>query len=490
MPWWPSLLRVRLTLWFTLVLGAPLIAFAIASYVIFERTLVSRTDQFMRDALSAFSRELVAERRFAPSTDRAVRTTLDEVRFRELQILIFDDSARVLGVGLSADPVPTDRPAGEPIDVSLVANALRRIAATDTAALTLAGGAGDFRVRSRPFVLGAEQIRLVGAYPLRDMQDILGRIRQAFFVVIPLLLVSAALGGYFLAKRSLSPVSAMGARAAEISATNLHERLPVASAGDELGGLATVINDLLDRLERAFAQQRRFMADASHELRTPTAILRSEADVTLSREHRSESEYRESVVVMQDAAKRLTRIVDDLFLLARADAGHLLVRQDQLELEDIVHGATRGVRHIAERRDVRVALHPVIEAPFRGDADLLGRLVLNLLDNAIKHSPSGAAVEVELARRGGSYEISVTDGGPGIPPDVRERIFERFFRVDVARSRSGTTETSGAGLGLAIARHIAEAHGGRLELCESRPGHTEFRITLPVNCNEPDTVTV
>jgi two-component system, OmpR family, sensor kinase len=490
MRWWPSLLRVRLTLWFTLVLGAPLIAFAVASYVIFERTLVSRTDQFMRDALTAFSRELVAERRLAPSTDRAVRTTLDEVRFRELQILILDDSARVLGVGASAEPLPTDRPSGPPIDVQLVANALRQHAATSVVALTLSDTLGGFRVRSRPFVLGGESIRLVGAYPLRDMHDILERILNAFLVVIPLILVSAAIGGYFLAKRSLSPVSAMGARAAEISATNLHERLPVASPGDELGGLATVINDLLDRLERAFAQQRRFMADASHELRTPTAILRSEADVTLSREHRSESEYRESVVVMQDAANRLTRIVDDLFLLARADAGHLVVRQDQLYLEEIVQGATRGVRHIADRRAVRVVLHPFIEAPLRGDADLLGRLVLNLLDNAIKHSPGGAAVEVELSRQGESYEISVVDSGPGIPPDVQERIFERFFRVDVARSRSETTETSGAGLGLAIARHIAEAHGGRLELRQSRPGHTEFRVTLPVNCNEPGVVTV
>src|SRR5262249_30081953 len=153
----------------------------------------------------------------------------------------------------------------------------------------------------------------------------------------------AATGGYLLARRSLAPVASMAARAAAISASNLDERLPV-GGGDELVGLARVMNDLLDRLERAFGQQRRFVADASHELRTPTAILRSEADITLSRPHREEAEYRESLGVMQDAARRLTRIVDDLFLLARADAGHLVPERQRMYLEDLVQEATRAVQ--------------------------------------------------------------------------------------------------------------------------------------------------
>src|SRR5262249_46547083 len=155
-----------------------------------------------------------------------------------------------------------------------------------------------------------------------------------------LLLAAAAAGSYFLARRSLSPVSTMGARAAAISASNLSERLPVSSGNDEFTSLANVINGLLDRLDKAFSQQRRFMADASHELRTPVTILRSEAEVTLSRPHREESEYRESVAVMLDESQRLARIVDDLFLLARVDAGHAVVRSNEIELESIVHSTT------------------------------------------------------------------------------------------------------------------------------------------------------
>jgi signal transduction histidine kinase len=241
-----------------------------------------------------------------------------------------------------------------------------------------------------------------------------------------------------------------------------------------------VINDLLDRLEESFAQQRRFVADASHELRTPAAILRTEADVTLSRDHRPESEYRASVTVIQDAARRLARIVDELFLLARADAGHLVAQRVPLYLEDVVHDVVRAVQAVAEQRGVRIELGQLIEAPATGDPDLLGRLLLNLLDNAIKYSPEGEAVGVEMTRRDGCCAITVVDAGPGIPPAAHDRIFERFFRVDAARSRGESEATSGAGLGLAIARRVAEMHAGRLELVGSRPGRTEFRLTLPV----------
>ena len=327
--------------------------------------------------------------------------------------------------------------------------------------------------------LRGQRFTLTGTYPLTDIEEVLDRIRKLFAVAIPLLVLFAATGGYFLAKRSLAPVSAMASRAADISATNLHARLPVGGGG-EVVRLAQVVNALLDRLETSFEQQRRFMADASHELRTPAAILRTEADVTLSREHRTEAEYRESMAVMQDAARRLTRIVDDLFLLARADSGHLVPRTDDLYLEELVHDAARGVRHVADKRAVRVVIGSVIEAPFVGDADLLGRLLLNLLDNAIKYSPDGGAVDIEMVRRDGHYMIAVIDRGPGIPPESRDRVFERFYRADVVRSRNEASATSGAGLGLAIARRIAGLHGGELELADTRPGRTEFRLTLPV----------
>jgi signal transduction histidine kinase len=232
----------------------------------------------------------------------------------------------------------------------------------------------------------------------------------------------------------------------------------------------------------AFAQQRRFMADASHELRTPVAILRTEADVTLSRPTRTEAEYRDSIAIMRDSAHRLGRIVDDLFLLARADAGHLPLRREPLYLEEIVDEAARAVRALAEERHVRVELLPLDDSPFTGDADLLGRVLLNLLDNAIKHSPPGGTVTLALTRSARDYQVTVADEGAGIPIEAQPHIFDRFFRADKSRSREGalTGDSSGAGLGLAIGRWIAEAHGGRLELVRSDARGSEFRMTLPV----------
>ncbi len=476
---WPASLRARLTLWFTLVLGTPLIAFAFGSYEIFSRTLLDRTDQFVSDALTAFSRELVAERRMLPDVATTARKTVEEVRFRELQIVILDSAGAVLAIGAAAQE-PAGAGARLPLDIDRLLATLRGLP-WQPSTQTLTDAKGGFRLHSRPFSLDDAPVRVTAVYPLHDVGAVLDRIRRAFLIVIPLLLVSAAAGGYFLARRSLSPVTAMAQRASEIGASTLHERLPVTTPGDELGGLATVINDLLDRLEKSFALQRRFMADASHELRTPAAILRTEADVTLSRATRSEDEYRASFGVMQDASRRLTRIVDDLFLLARADAGHLVVRSEQLVLEDVVLDAVRGIRPIADQGGVRVELHDMAEAPVDGDPDLLGRLVLNLLDNAVKFSAPGSVVVVNLSRDAGRGVVTVTDAGPGIPPDAQARVFERFFRVDAARSRVGASATSGAGLGLAIARRIAEAHGGTLELAESRPGHTIFRATVPLS---------
>ena len=470
MPGWPSSLRSRLTSWYTVLLALPLIAFAVASYLAFSQTLKGRTDRFIGDALTALSGEISAERRTGLSPVEAIRSTVAEVRFRDLQIAIVDSDGRAVVVTALRDSLVRTR---------MVA-ALRGLDPAETRSMTLRGEQGTYRIISRPLVVDGQRFSLTGTYSLGDIEAMLDRIRAMFLVAIPALVVCAAAGGYVLARRSLAPVASMSAQAARISATNLDQRLPV-GGGDELVGLARVVNGLLDRLEGSFAQQRRFVADASHELGTPAAILRTEADVTLSREHRPEGEYRASVRVMQDAARRLARIVDELFLLARADAGHLVVHREQLYLEDVVDGAVRAVQAVAEQRGVRIELGRLIEAPSLGDADLLGRLLLNLLDNAIKYSPAGAAVAVEMARRDRDCEIRVVDAGPGIPATAREQIFERFFRVDTARSRGENTATSGAGLGLAIARRIAEMHAGRLELAASGPGRTEFLLTLPVD---------
>ncbi len=481
MRWWPTSLRSRLTLWYTILLGVPVIVFACVCYVVVARTLEQRTDIFIGDALTAFARELQAERRASMTVVEAMRTAVEEVRFRELHIAILDSSTQVVAMNALAqndadDAGASRRPSPEVEERLLAALRLRRV--NDALALTVPSARGEFRLLARPLDVGGRRYTLTGAYSLADIDGVLERVRAMFLVAIPLLLVVASFGGSSLARRSLAPVAAMSAQAAAITASNMHERLSV-GGGDELVGLASGVNGLLDRLENAFDQQRRFVTDASHELRTPTAVVRTEADITLSREHRDEREYRDSVAVIQDAARRLTRIVDDLFLLSRADSGHLVTRRVALHLEDVVHDATRAVTSVAQQRGVAIAVRDLAESPFNGDADLLGRLLLNLLDNAIRYSPSGSTVDVALERHKGHYEIRVGDSGPGIPVDAQERVFERFYRVDTARSRAEASATSGAGLGLAIARRIAAVHYGRVEIAGSRPGRTEFLVTLP-----------
>lgn len=478
---WPTSLRARLTLWYTLMLGVPLIAFALVSYFVVAATLERRTDIFIGDALAAFTRELSAERHLAGTLRETMQRTVREVRFRELHIAILDSAGRVAAMSELVDDDDASHQRRLP-STDAEAELLTRLRASGlhaAHAMTIPSLGSTYRVVSRVLDESGEQFTLVGVYELRDIADVLERLRGMFQIGVPLLLVAAAFGGSALARRSLAPVAAMTARAADISESNMSERLP-ASGGDELVRLSGVINGLLDRLQASFDRQRRFITDASHELRTPTAVVRTEADVTLSRAHRDEDEYRTSVTVIRDASERLTRIVDDLFLLSRADSGHLAPRRDALYFEEVVDNATRAVRSVALQRAVVVELRALVEAPITGDADLLGRLVLNLLDNAIKHSPHGGVVAVEMVLANGAVSVSVIDEGEGIPVADQARVFERFVRLDAARSRSENTVTSGAGLGLAIARRITELHGGRLELVESRPGRTEFRATLPL----------
>jgi len=476
---WPQSLRARLTLWYTLVLGLPLVAFAGASFLVLDRALLHRSDAFLDETLGAFTTELASEQHEEATAPRAIASALHDVQFRDVRLAVYDP----LGVLVMAGPVDTtvQYTLKHPVDLNRVGAELRRNAGASRAVFSIGQGEHAYRVAAEPAVVFGGRYLVAAAYPLHHDSETIEAVATAYLIAIPLLLLIASAGGYFLASRSLSPVGEMSARAAEISSTNLNERLPVGSRRDELTSLAEVVNGLLERLERAFAQQRRFMADASHELRTPVAVLRTEADVTLSRATRTEAEYRESVSVMRDSAQRLGRIVDDLFLLARADAGHLPLRREPLYLEEVVDEAARAVRSLAQERGVRIALLPLEESPFDGDADLLGRVLLNLLDNAIKHSPAGGTVTLALTRTSHAYHITVTDEGSGISAEAHPHVFDRFFRVDKARSRKDGDATAGAGLGLAIGRWIAEAHGGRLELVRSDANGTEFRLALPIS---------
>jgi len=265
-----------------------------------------------------------------------------------------------------------------------------------------------------------------------------------------------------------------------MGAARLQDRLAVANERDELGQLAVSFNQLLERIERSFEQQRRFVADASHELRTPVAILRGEAEVTLARPERSAEEYRETLAILRDESQRLARIIEDLFTLTRADAGQYPLTLRDGYLDEFASEALVRARSLALAKNIALTSSIEPDLPICSDEVLLGRMLLNLLDNAIKYSPPGGKVELICRRREENYEVSVCDDGPGIPADLQSRIFERFFRADKARARA-EGDSGGAGLGLAIARWIAEVHHGRLELTQSDASGSTFTVLLPAS---------
>jgi two-component system OmpR family sensor kinase len=248
---------------------------------------------------------------------------------------------------------------------------------------------------------------------------------------------------------------------------------------------------LLDRLNLAFERQRRFIADASHELRTPLAILQGESEVALSNPTRSPDEYRESLAVLQHEARRLARIVEDMFTLTRADAGQYPVNPRELYLDELVTECAHSVRTLAAAKSITLAVEPSGELPICGDESLLSHMLLNLLDNAIKYTPAGGKIMVAASATAGGTQVAVTDNGPGIAMEFQPRIFERFFRADQARTRANSTpgSTSGAGLGLSIAKWIAEAHHGTLVLTRSDANGTVFTVSLPAiagTSSQPD----
>jgi heavy metal sensor kinase len=324
----------------------------------------------------------------------------------------------------------------------------------------------------KKFPQGVEY-RVAVATSLADVDRQRAIIGRTLLIGIPLALGLAASGGSWIARQALRPVAAMVRQARDITDRTLGSRLQVSQPDDELGELARAFNELLGRLEEAVKVQRRFMADASHELRTPVSIVRTAAEVALGRETRSEAEYRDSLAIIAGQTHRLARMVDDMLTLARADCGGLTLEPADLYLDELVGECVRAVGVLAAERGVRVSMDPAAEVTFRGDEALLRHMVVNLLHNGICHTPSGGRVDVRLSCLDGSLAIAVSDTGCGVPASERERIFERFVRLDPARSGGG------AGLGLPIARSIAEAHSGTLSLTDSNSSGSMFVVRLP-----------
>ena len=460
--------RGRLTLFWIAALAVSLVAVGGLIYVLLARALYSRIDDNLRAVLQTTTTSLGNDLAEGQSFEDAARSTAAELSSRQQMLAIYDAEGRPLAA------------AGGDGDLDITLPDLATVPAADVTLLTVVEpDDDDDRHRlavSRVSVpeRNARYVVVAGA-SLEPTDEELESLRGILAYVVPIALLLAGVGGWFLARQSLGPVAAMAERARNIGADDLGDRLPVANARDELGRLALAFNGLLDRLEASLTQQRQFMADASHELRTPVTTTRTAAAVALQQPHRDEREYRGALEIVEQQTTRLSRIVDDMFTLARADAGSYPVRRTPMYLDEVMEEVVRAARVLADAKQVTIDFTAADTAAFTGDEDLVRRLVANLLDNAVRHAPAGSLVRVDLEQDAEGYAVSVHDRGPGIPNEIRPHIFERFYRGDTAR----TATDGGAGLGLALARWIARTHGGDVTLAHSSHEGTTFTARLP-----------
>lgn len=460
-------IRARLTVWYTAVLAMALVICGVVSYDITRRQIRRTTDASLavtvRQLTGALANE--ADESNGVLQERSAREVLRDFHDTTRSTIVLTTRGRDFAVS----GTPLDRL----VDRRMIEQHIRAHRwGYDTIDI-----APPLRLLTQQVTIDGSPFVIAVAASMSDEEALLAALRRAMLLSIPLALIVAALGGYLLARKSLAPVARMSAKARDIGAANLGERVPIDNADDELGELAQTFNSLLERLQQSFQSQRRFMADASHELRTPVAILQGEADVALSRDDREARDYRDSLAVMRKTIARLTRIVRDVFLLARSDTGQYPVRFDRFYLEEVVAETAQEFRTLAAENQVVFREEHGSDIAVAGDEDLIHRLLGNLIDNAIRHTPPCGTVSVRCFEDHRWARIEVTDTGSGISPDVRERIFDRFFRGDTADRNSGR---SGAGLGLPIARWIAETHGGELHVDPGDGSGTTFVALLPL----------
>ena len=331
----------------------------------------------------------------------------------------------------------------------------------------------SLRVLQREIEVDGIRAVIRTAFPEEQVERELASLLWVLTIGLPLAIGAAGISGYWLAGRVLAPVAKMTDEAQSITADRLDARLPIANPNDELGRLGTTFNDLFARLGQSFDQLKRFTSEASHELRTPLTVIRSVGEVAL-RERRDEAAYRDTIGTMLEESDRLTQLVQSLLMLARADSGRIVLGREAFDLGRLTWDAVNHLRVLAEEKGQQIEV-AVSSLMVLGDPAVLRQAVVNILDNAIKYSPVDKTIRVIAEKRGDEVVLEIADSGPGIAVEHREKIFDRFYRVDPARSR----ETGGFGLGLAIARWAVVVNGGRLEVDNRPGGGSIFRIALP-----------
>lgn len=455
---------LRLTLWYAGVMAAALLAFCGGLWLALEHSLYHAIDESLRDRVEGVRQFIDAQ---------AGSLTLEEMQeeFREHSVLgpggdlfqVADQDGNWLyrSGPLYDEHVPVHR------------------------AVEL-GSAQSFEnivVQGTPLRFLAQNVDVQGrrytvqvAAPLSELERGLREFLWIGLPAVPLILLAASAGGYWISRRALRPVDKITETARSITAENLSRRLVVPQSGDELERLSLTLNEMIQRLEASFKRISRFTADASHELRTPLAIMRTAAEVAL----RNPAALSDQLEALQDIVAELERsseLVDNLLLMARADSGDAQLARAPVDVVEAIREACSHGVVLARAKEVAFDLQaPCRSAVVNGDQPALRRLFLLLIDNAVKYTPEGGRVKVSLVEEAGAVVVAVEDTGIGIAEKHQPHIFDRFYRVEESRCR----ERGGAGLGLAIGRWIAEAHGGTLSVTSLLGRGSVFTVRLPM----------
>jgi heavy metal sensor kinase len=446
----------RLTIWYAALFAVGLVALGIAMWLALQLNLYHAVDESLRDRVTGIERFVA---------DHETRLDDDEVKeeFRAHGELfqVFDEAGSLVHRG------------AEIADIDVVPRS--DAAAAGTFLDTVLHGQ-PVRVLTGIADTGARRFTVQVAAPLRQLEE--GLYGSLWFLVpmFPLVLMLATVGGYLLSRRALAPVDDIARAAQLITAKHLSHRLAVAPADDELSRLANTFNEMIGRLESSFRTISRFTADASHELRTPLAVMRTTAEVALRGPSggRDRTQALEYIVAEID---RMSHLVENLLMIAKADSGESQLQSKPVDVVAAVAEACEQASVLARVKGVELSIRlPERALSIMGDPHALRRLFLILLDNAVKYTPRGGRCEVAVAALAGEVVGTVTDTGIGISNDDLPHVFDRFYRVDRARSR----EQGGTGLGLAIGRWIAEAHGGVIAVDSELDRGSSFRVHLPL----------
>ena len=456
-------IRLRLTLWYVLLLALILAAFAGGVYLLLRHSLYQNIDESIQNQSNAFMNiiQYEGERPFLPTQADLKDPNQNEYFARGFDIsgaLSFDSSS---GLG----EVPID---GEAVSAALGGK-------STTQRVRAVGDDDTIRVKTSPIIRGGTVVGVlqVGRSE-EDVSETLAKLLLIMAIAYPVTLAVAGFGGIFLAGRALSPIDNITRAARQISAEGLDQRLNIGLPNDEVGRLARTFDEMIARLDDAFKRLRQFTTDASHELRTPLTIIKGQIDVALQNEREPQA-YRQVLQGVNEEVDRLIRLSGSLLTLTRADAGRIPLSFEAVNVPEVVTGAFEQVRPAAVEKGVGLELDPGSLATIQADEDLLLQLMLNLLDNALKYTPAGGRVNVGWKMNGDQVKLLVRDTGIGIAQEHLPYVFDRFYRVDKARSRAD----GGVGLGLAISRWIAEAHGGSIQVESALGAGSTFTVLLP-----------